>query len=140
MKKVFTVTLSHDEPPTSQVADEASEALHQAKIRFSELEIPTNGRPNVTLDGEHPDFDDFCAKYTLVRNPFDSSAAIGGTALGWVGAEWETVRSAAPEKVWTLVESEELWWITPGLHHVKRVGYLPTNEARAGEENNYLYD
>jgi len=101
--------------------------------------FPTNGRPNVTLDGEHPDFDDFCAKYTLVRNPFDSSAAIGGTALGWVGAEWETVRSAAPEKVWTLVESEELWWITPVcITSNASATCRPTKPGR--EENNYLYD
>jgi hypothetical protein len=140
MKKVFVVQFSDDEPPAFHVADDALDALSEVPGRAKELGMPVTGQPEVYLDGEYPDFDDFSDRYTLVKNPIDASAALGGCAFGWIGEEWETVRNAAPENVWTLIECEDLWWISPGLHYVNRLGYLVTNEARGADERNYLYE
>jgi hypothetical protein len=140
MKKVFMVTFSDDEPPAFQIADDALDALSEAHSRARELDLPVTRDSDVRLDGEYPDFDDFCERYTLVKNPFDASAALGGCAFGWIGEEWEAVRNAAPENIWTLIECEDLWWISPGLHYVNRLGYLVTNQAHGADERHYLYD
>jgi hypothetical protein len=140
MKKVFMVTYSDDEPPEFHVADDAADALAEVLSRANELEIPVTGQTAVNLDGEYPDFDDFAQRYTLVKNPFDPFSALGGCTFAWIGKEWETVRNAPPEKLWTLIDSEGLWWISPGLHYVDRLGYLVTNEERGADERSYLYE
>ena len=138
MKKVFAVTFSDDEPPSFQVADEAGDALGEALLRARELELPIKSQPHVEFDQEYPDFDDFRQHYTLVKNPFDSSATLGGCAFAWVDEEWDAVREACPEHLWKLIESEELWWISPGLHYADRLGYLITNEPHRKDEGQYL--
>lgn len=140
MKKVFMVTFSDEEPPAFQVADDAPNALDEALSRAKELNIPVTLEPRVDLDGEYPDFDGFSQRYTLVKNPFDASAALGGCAFGWVGEEWETVRNTPSENLWTLIDCEGLWWISPGFHYVNRIGYLLTKQACRSDEWDYLYD
>ena len=139
MKKVFMVTFSEEEPPGFQVADEPAMALNDALSNAKERQIPVSLEPRVDLDGEYPDFDNFNSRYTLVKNPFDVSAALSGCAFGWIGEEWETVRNAPPGCLWTLIDSEGVWWISPGLHYVNRLGYLLTNEMRRTDECDYLY-
>ncbi len=134
------VAFSDDEPPAFQEGDNAAEALADALRRAKELEIPVSLEPRVELDGEYPDFDEFGQPFTLMKNPFDASAALDGCSFGWVGAEWEMVRNAPSENLWTLIECEGLWWISPGFHYVNRIGYLLTNEARQADEPDYLYD
>jgi hypothetical protein len=140
MKRVFTVTFSDDEPPALQVADDAANALNDALTLAKELKIAVIGQPSADIDGEYPDFDDFRERYTLVKNRFDSGSPLDGCVFGCVGEELEIVRNAPSENLWTLIESEGLWWISPGFHYVNRLGYLLTNEPRKTDESQYLYD
>jgi hypothetical protein len=140
MKKIFSVTFSHDEIEALQAADDAAEALNEALLRAQELEIAVSLETRVDLEGEYPDFDDFGRYYTLVKNPFDDCAALDGCVFGWTGQEWETVRKAPTEKLWSLIDCEGLWWICPGFQYVNRVGYLLTKESRRANESDYLYD
>jgi hypothetical protein len=140
MKKVFVVSFSNDELPELQIAGQAADVLAEALHRAEELDIPVTDRPAVHLEGEYPDFDDFRERYTLVKNPYDTSAALGGCAFGWFGDEWATIQKVVPENLWTLIECEDLWWISPGFHYVNRLGYLVTNERRGEDERSYLYD
>lgn len=87
MKKVFQVTFSNDEPPEFQIADQAADALTGALNRAKELDIPVADHPTVELEGEYPDFDDFSRRYSLVKNPYDTSAALGGCVFGCAGEE-----------------------------------------------------
>ena len=79
-------------------------------------------------------------RYTLVQNRFDPFSALDGCVFGSVSEEMETVRNAPSENLWTLIESDGLWWILPGFHYVNRLGYLLTNEPRKYDEQEYLYD
>jgi hypothetical protein len=140
MKKVFVVSFSSDDLPEIQIAGEAADALSDALDRAKELDIEVTDQPSVHFDGEYPDFDDFRERYTLVKNPYDPSAGLGGYAFGCFGDEWTMVQNAAPENLWTLIECEDLWWISPGFHYVNRLGYLLTNEGRVADEPSYLYE
>ncbi|MGD1084468.1 MAG: hypothetical protein ABSA47_06910 [Verrucomicrobiota bacterium] len=140
MKKVFMVTYSDDEPPASQVADVVVDALKDALSHAEELGITLTAQPSVVLEGYYPDFDDFRQHYTLLKNRFDSSSALDGCLFGWVGQEWEAVRNGPPKNLWTLIECEGLWWISPGFHYVNRLGYLLTTEPRKTDDQQYLYD
>lgn len=140
MKKVFEVSFSGDDLIEPQVANLAVEAIAQALDRAKDLGLNVIGEPTVRLEGEYLDFDDFCKRYSLIKNPYDSSAAIAGCTFGWSDHEWRFVQNAATENLWTIVESEGLWWITPGLHYVNRLGYLLTQEKRNRDEPSYLYE
>ncbi|HEX4085783.1 MAG TPA: hypothetical protein VHY22_12795 [Chthoniobacteraceae bacterium] len=122
------------------IADDEIEALNSAILRANELEIKVAKNPVAKRDGEYPSFDDFTANFSLVRNSIDPLAGLGGYLFGPLGSEGDFVRQNSPQRVWTLIESEDLWWITPGIHMVNRLGYLITHEERSAEERAFLYD
>ena len=54
-----------------------------------------------------------------------TGGAFGGDGL-LPGMDWHLVSSLPTSQVWTVVESEGEWWISPGLHLVNRHCYLAT--------------
>lgn len=140
MKKLYAVTFSNEEPPHLCVAYDEGEARELALQRAMDLELSIGGELLVDFEGTYPDFDDFERHYSLRRNSYDPMAGLGGTLFGATGIEWDAVSQCSPSAVWTLLESEDLWWISPGFHFVNRLGYLLTNEERVGDEPDYLYE
>jgi hypothetical protein len=140
MKNVFTITVSDDEPPLFCAADSPAEAMAEAVERANEMGWRITPQPEIYRDGEFPDLADFSDRYTFVSNPHDPMAGLGGCLFGWHGAEWKQVSEAPRDQVWTLIDNDDLWWISPGVHIVNRLGYLLTREARPGVECDYLYE
>ena len=114
---------------------EHAEYLAMERIRDLDEQVTCDVR--VEKDGTYPGLDEFLAKYKPIKNPTDPTAALNGAMLDQ-REDWDIVRQAAPESVWTIVECEGLWWISPGLHFVNRIGYLVTEEWRNGDRNDYL--
>ena len=140
MKNVFEISLSDDEPPLYCAADSLVEAMAEAVERANDRGWPLTLKPEIHEDGEFPDFDDFSDRYVLENNPHDPMAGMGGCLFGWHGAEWEQVRRTHSDQFWTLIDNDDLWWISPGLHVVNCLGYLLSREARAVIECDYLYE
>lgn len=70
------------------------------------------------------DSDAFDELYELESNIFAPDAAWEGHWFETYGRELEFVANQNPQRVWTLVDSEDLLWIIAGRHFVNRVGYL----------------
>ena len=140
MKNVFEIKVCDDEPPLFCAADSFTDAMAEAIERANERGWRLTPQPEIYKEGEFPDFDDFSDRYTLESNPHDPMAGMGGYLFGWHGVEWEQVCGMQSNQVWTLIDNDDLWWISPGLHTVNCLGYLLTREARSGIEYDYLYD
>jgi hypothetical protein len=140
VKTLYAVTFDQEEPPHFCVADSEDEARDVALWYLAELEIPVRDGLLVDCEGSYPDFEDFERCYSFRRNPYDPMAGLGGMLFGATGIEWDTVSKSPPGTIWTLLESEGIWWIGPGIHIVNRLGYLLTVEERVGDEADYLYE
>jgi hypothetical protein len=140
MKTLFAVNFDRDEVPHLCVADDEGHARDLTLQRAAEMEIPIRDQLSVNIEGTYPDFDDFEHRYSLRQNPYDPSAGLGGTLFAATGTEWETISKSPRATIWTLIESEDIWWISPGIHIVNRLGYLLTNEERTEAEPDYLYE
>lgn len=137
MTSLYAVSFGPDEAPLLCVADTPEEARSVATERAEALEIATVTNPVISLEGQHPDYSDFRRQYTLMKNPHDA-CALGGHLFGGSDNEKMEIGSTPPERLWTLVEADDIWWICPGRHHVNRLGNLITNEPRRKEEPSYL--
>jgi hypothetical protein len=140
VKTLFAVTFDNDEPPHLCVADNEDEARDLTLEHAADSEFSIRGDLMVQSEGTHPDLEDFERRYALRSNPYDPMAGLGGTLFGATGIEWDTVSHSPPGTVWTLLESDAIWWISPGFHVVNRIGYLLTTEERTAEESDYLYE
>jgi hypothetical protein len=140
VKTLYAVNFDQDEPPHLCVADSEDEAREITLEYAADMEIPVGDSLQVDSEGTYPDLRDFERSYSLRRNPYDPMAGLGGTLFGWDGIEWDTVSQSPAGTIWTLLESDGIWWIGPGIHFVNRLGYLLTNEERVGDEVDYLYE
>jgi hypothetical protein len=140
MKTLFAVTFDKEEPEYLCTADNENEARYLTLERAAELEFSIRGELLVTNEGTYPDFEDFERLYSLRRNSHDQMSGLGGTLFAASGIEWDTVSQSPPGTIWTLIESDDIWWISPGIHFVNRLGYLLTNEERVGDYIQYLYE
>ena len=137
MTSLYEVAFGPDSVPLLCVAETAEEARLIAMGRAEELEIATVTNPAITLAGQYPDYDDFRRRFTLRKNRHDA-VALGGCLFGGTGSELREIQTAAPERLWTLIEDNDVWWIWLGGHLVNGLGYLITNEPRLNEEKVYL--
>ncbi len=140
MKPVYDVVLSADELPLVIVAESPGAAEAEALERAAGLEISPDHEPRAMLQGVFPDWQDFVKKYRPLRNPFDPMAACNSCLYGASGHEWAAVRDTPSERVWTVVESGDQWWIAPGKHFVNRLGYLIAAVPHASGESDFIYD
>ena len=140
MKTLFAVTFDNEKPPHFCVADDENEARDLTLERVAELEFSIHGELLVENEGTYQNIEDFERLYSLRSNSHDSMSELGGTLFGTSEIEWNTISQSPPATIWTLVESDEIWWISPGIHFVDRLGYLLTNEERIGDEIQYLYE
>ena len=140
MKTLFAVKYNNDESPFFCVADNEDDARYFALERLAELQYPIGGELSVASEGVYSTVEDFERLYSLRRNPYATMTELGGTLFGAAGVEWDTVRQSPPATIWTLVESDEIWWICPGIHIVNRLGYLLSNEERINDETQHLYE
>jgi hypothetical protein len=140
MKTLFAVTFDKEEPPHLCIANSEIEARYMTLERLRELELSIRGELLVEKEGIYPNIDDFERLYSLRRNSHDPMSGLGGTLFGTSEIEWKTVCQSPPGTIWTLVENDEMWWVSPGIHFVNRLGYLLTNEERIGDEIQYLYE
>jgi hypothetical protein len=140
MKAVYDVALNADELPLMIVAESSGVAEAEALERATELEIMPDHRPRITFQGVFPDWRDFVKKYQPLPNPFDRMAACDSCLYGASGREWEAIRDTPTEHVWTVLESDDQWWIAPGKHFVNRLGYLIATVPHVPGESDYIYD
>jgi hypothetical protein len=140
MKTLFAVTFDNEELPHICQADNEDEARFLTLEWAAEHDFSIQCELSVKIEGAYPDIEDFERLYSLRRNSHDSMAGLGGALFGTNGIEWETVRNSPPGAIWTLIESDEIWWVSPGIHFVNRLGYLLTNEERIDDETHYLYE
>ena len=78
---------------------------------------------------KNPTEDEFYKKYELITNHIDDNASWDGCAFETYGEELEYVKSMIDtNRVWTVVETDNNWWIIAGYHHVNRLNYLITTE------------
>jgi len=140
VKTLFAVTFDNEEPPYPCVADDEDEARALTLEHAADSESSVRGEFLVKSEGTYPDIQDFELRFSLRRNPYDPMAGLGGTLFGTNGVEWDTISQSLPGTVWTLLQTDDIWWISPGLHVVNRLGYLLTKEERIGEEPDYLYE
>ena len=140
VKTLYAVTFDQDEPPHYCVAESEDEALSSTLSYAAELDISVLDPLLVDSEGIYADFEDFESRYSLRSNPHDPIAGLGGILFGATGIEWDAVSRSPLSTIWTLVECDGVWWISPGIHFVNRLGYLLTNEARARDERDYLYE
>jgi len=138
MKTLYAVTFHPEEPEYLCIADSEHEARDLTIDHAKDYEIPITGQFLIESQETHPDLNDFQSRYTLRNNPHDSMAGLGGKIFGSNGIEWDTVRESPPGTIWTLIESDGIWWICPGIHFVDRLGYLLTEQERVEDERHYL--
>ena len=140
VKTLYAVTFDQEEPPYFCVADSEDEAREVTLQYAVDSGFPVRDNLLVNSEGTYPAFEEFERRYSLRRNPYDPIAGLGGTLFGATGIEWNAVFQSPLGTIWTLLESDGIWWITPGIHFVDRLGYLLTNEERVGDEPDYLYE
>lgn len=78
--------------------------------------------------------DQWIEEYKPVQNPLVDDAPWDGCMFETYGEELEYVRTAFPDKIWTLVEAEGKQYIVEGFHYVNRLGYFITSKAAIPNE------
>lgn len=76
-------------------------------------------------------FEEWFEKYKPVDNPSGECHGCGiddrdSVLHSFFGEDWDAVRKADPNKVWTLLDCEGIWIVTNGLHRVNREGFFIT--------------
>ena len=72
-------------------------------------------------------FDEWAERFHPIENTFVPESSFSGTMFETHGEEWEFVKSAPRNRVWTYI-SEDGDWIVPGRRYVNRIGYFVTTE------------
>jgi hypothetical protein len=72
--------------------------------------------------------DAFDRRFQPMKHPEARYEVWGGLGIETYGDDWELVKRLDPERIWTVVDSDEddRQWILPGVHHINRVVYLYT--------------
>lgn len=79
--------------------------------------------------------DQFFEHYKPIQNHLVADAPEGGCMFETYGPELEFVKSQEPNKIWTVIEVDGLFYYSAGYHHVNRMGYLITEVPwETGEE------
>lgn len=77
--------------------------------------------------------DEWEAKFKPIINKIEPSNVFEGALFETYGAEFEFVKLAAANRVWTLVEVDGKGYISNGLQYVNRMGYFITEVAFEGD-------
>jgi len=118
-----------------------------AVVLLRERLIDDEQEPNITVSVEmitgreqHSGLDVFTEKYTLARNPLRPNEVFPvGCMFETFGEELEFVRKQNPKKIWTLLEEDDLSWLSAGFHFVNRLGYFVTLQEWQSKDEIYLY-
>ena len=72
--------------------------------------------------------DTFDRRFQPIKHSEACHEVWGGLGIETYGDDWQLVKSLDPERIWTVVDSDEddRQWILPGVHHINRVAYLYT--------------
>jgi len=74
-------------------------------------------------------YDEFIEKYKPVKNHLNSNASWDGWFFETYDRELAYVREMGkkkPRRIWTIIETDGVFWIVSGLHLVNRFGYIIT--------------
>ncbi len=96
---------------------------------FAEVDIPP-GEPNP--------YDIWRRTYRPIKNEIEPEEPFDGTMFETYGKEYEFVRAAKPQHVWTYLtgDNNELI-IVAGFHFVNRIGYFITEQPWKSEDESY---
>ncbi len=83
-------------------------------------------------------FDKFYSQYGLKRNPIELSSPYENTMLDFGDNELDYIESQPLTRVWTLIEDENMFRITPGIHYNQVVGYFVSNRPWISEKQEYV--
>lgn len=72
-------------------------------------------------------FHEWLDKHQPIKNHFDDNASYDGCQFETFGDEVEYVMEQNECCVWTIIEADGEFWISPGRHFVNRMGYLICN-------------
>ena len=70
-------------------------------------------------------FENWLAKYRPIVNPHPcANGACDGKMFETFGPEWDQVAGMHSRYLWTLLEGDTGFWLSPGYHVVNRFGYF----------------
>jgi hypothetical protein len=90
------------------------------------------------LDNKVIDFNEFALIYKPKSNHIDNNASFDGEMYETYGLEIDfvhEVNTKHPDKVWTVIDCDDMPVIASGFHFVNRLGYIITeNGVNQGQE------
>lgn len=78
--------------------------------------------------------DDWFDTYKPAKNTVDPDASWNGTLMGTSDAEILQVKSASPDRIWTLTETNGAVHVVNGFHTVNRLGYFVCRVSYSGPD------
>ncbi|WP_026441562.1 hypothetical protein [Pseudacidobacterium ailaaui] len=78
-------------------------------------------------------YDSWFSKYQPVQNPFHDYGC-NGTLFETTEKELAVVRTADPQRVWTLIDCDGEWFIKAGKYFANRIGYFVSSRPAAPED------
>jgi hypothetical protein len=78
--------------------------------------------------------DEWFDTYKPTKNSHDPEASWNGTLIGTSDAEQAQIKSASPDRIWTLTETDGVMHLTNGFHTVNRLGYFVCSVPYSGPD------
>lgn len=80
--------------------------------------------------------------YTIFLEDFKPHIAEDEESLRlyhWEGEDWERLKKADPNCIWTILDCDGKMYICPGYHYVNRMDYLITEKPWREGQRDYRY-
>lgn len=87
---------------------------------------------------ESINFEQFCEKYKIRRNPIKQLSPYDNTMLDMDDEELDYLESHNEKKVWSLVEHDRKIVLKPGLYYKDVIGYFVSENEWQDKERMYL--